>query len=96
MIAQDELIGADMAAVEVALTAEPLASAASQTIVAFGATTEMLTHMGELVVDYGVGKPLAVFRDLLATYRALLSTQAAISHAAQTILTAAENASAGS
>jgi hypothetical protein len=96
MIAHDDLYGAHTAAIETALTEEPLAAAASHTVAAFSATTELLTHVGNLAVDYGVGKPLSIFQSLLATYRALIGTQAALATTAQTILTSAEELAAES
>lgn len=91
MIAHDELMGADLSAIEAALTEEPLAPAALQTVSAFSATSDLLTHVGNLAVDYGVGKPLAVFQSLLATYRALIGTQAALADTAHSILITAEH-----
>lgn len=96
MIAHDDLYGADLAAVEAALTEEPLAAVATETIAAFSATTDLLTKVGDLTVDCGVGKPLAVFQSLLATYRALAGTQAALSTVAETILATAEDIAARS
>lgn len=90
MIAHDELLGGDAPELEATLTEEPLAAAAAQTITAFSATTELLTHVGNLAVAYGVGKPLAAFQSLLATYRALVGTQAALSATARAILARAE------
>lgn len=90
MIAHDDLYGAHIDAIETALTEEPLAAAATHTIAAFSATTELLTHVGNLAVDYGVGKPLSVFQALLATYRALVGTQAALANTAGNILASAE------
>ena len=90
MIAHDELYGANIAAIETALTEEPLAAAASHTVAAFSATTDLLTHVGNLAVEYGLGKPLSVFQSLLATYRALIGTQAALASTAQSILATAE------
>lgn len=90
MIAHDELLGARLEAVETALTEEPLASAAAHTIAAFCATSELLTHVGDLAIDYGDGKPLAIFQSLLATYRTLAGTQAALVSTAQEILSTAE------
>lgn len=95
MIAHDDLLGADFSAVEAALTEEPLAAAALHTVSAFSATSNLLTHIGDLAIDYGVGKPLAVFQSLLATYRALVGTQAALSTTAQCILTTAEEHAKG-
>ena len=90
MIAHDESLGADLPGIEAALADEPLASAAAQTVSAFSATSELLTHVGNLAIEYGVGKPLAIFQSLLATYRALAGTQAALSTTAQHILSTAE------
>ena len=90
MIAHDDLYGLDTERVEVALTEEPLATAATQTIAAFSATSELLNHVGNLTVEYGFGKPLSGFQALLATYRALISTQAALALTAQSILSTAE------
>lgn len=95
MIAHDELYGGnDAATIEAILTEEPLASAAAQTIEAFTTTTDLLAHIGDLAVEYGVGKPLVIFQALLNTYRALSRTQAALSAAAQEILTTAEQLAA--
>lgn len=96
MIAHDDLYGANVAAIEAALTEEPLAAAATHTIAAFSATTELLTHVGDLAVEYGVGKPLSVFQSLLATYRALAGTQAALASTAENILSTAEQIAAES
>ena len=91
MIAHHDLYGGvDIDAIETALTEEPLAAAATHTIAAFSTTTELLTHVGNLAVDYGVGKPLSIFQSLLATYRALVGTQAAIADTAGTLLASAE------
>jgi hypothetical protein len=95
MIAHHELYGgSNIAAIESALTEEPLAAVATQTIAAFSATTDLLTHVGNLAVDYGLGKPLGVFQSLLATYRALVGTQAALATTAESILATAEQIAA--
>lgn len=91
MIAHDDLYGASVAPIETVLTEEPLAAAATETIAAFTTTSELLAHIGALAVDYGVGKPLAIFQSLLATYRALAGTQAALATTAKSILSTAEN-----
>lgn len=91
MIAHDDLLGAHLQGIEDALTEEPLASAAAQTVAAFCATSDMLTHVGNLAIEYGVGKPLAIFQSLLVTYRALIGTQAAIASTAESILDVAQN-----
>lgn len=97
MIAHEELLGlgADPQAIEAALMEEPLASAASHTVAAFCATTDMLRHVGDLAVDYGLGKPLTIFQSLLVTYRSLIGTQAALAATAQEILATAERIAAG-
>ena len=95
MIAHHDLYGAHTAAIEMALAEEPLATAATQTIAAFSTTSDLLAQVGELAIDYGVGKPLAVFQSLLATYRALAGTQAALSSTAENILVTAEQLAAG-
>ncbi len=95
MIAHDDLCGTDdLPAIEAVLTEEPLATAATQTIAAFCATSEMLTRVGDLAIDYGAGKPLAIFQSLLTTYRALAGTQAALISTAQSILSTAERVAA--
>lgn len=96
MIAHDELYGASIPAIEAALTEEPLASAATETIAAFSSTSELAARVGNLAVEYGVGKPLAIFQSLLATYRALIGTQAALAVTAETILSRAEDTAAQS
>lgn len=94
MIAHDELYGSRPAAGS-AVTTAPLGDAATQTITAFAATSELLHAVGELAVVYGVGKPLHVFQSLLATYRALAGTQAALSATAAAIVRAAQEKGAG-
>ena len=97
MIAHHDLYGGgvNIDALETALTEEPLAAVATHTIAAFSTTTELLTHVGNLAVDYGVGKPLSVFQSLLATYRALVGTQAALADTAGNILATAEQIATG-
>lgn len=94
MIAHDDLYGASIPAVEAALTEEPLAGVATQTIASFTATADMLKHVGDLAIDYGVGKPLPIFQSLLVTYAALVRAQAALAKTAQHILSSAEQMAA--
>ena len=54
----------------------------------------MLKHVGDLAIDYGVGKPLPIFQSLLATYAALVRAQAALAKTAQNILSSAEQIAA--
>ena len=95
MIAQiDDLHGPGIDAVETALAQEPLASVAEQTVASFTAVSQTLSHVGDLAVNYGVGKPLVLFQSLLETYRALAAAQAAIAAKAHQILDTAEQMAA--
>jgi hypothetical protein len=93
MIAHHDLYGLEAESIEAALTAEPLATAATNTIAAFSVTSDLLAQVGDLAIEYGVGKPLAGFQALLATYRALIGTQAALALTAQSILSTAQQES---
>jgi hypothetical protein len=72
--------------------AGPLAIAAQQTLASIFAVAEMLGTVGQLAVEYGVGKPLAAYKSLLETYRALLEAEATLSTTASQIVLLAKAA----
>lgn len=92
MIAHFDALPPADAAVEAALAREPLASLAGQTVASFEAISASLSGVGDLAIDYGMGKPLADYQALLTTYQSLIAARAALAENAAQILALAEQA----
>ncbi|MES2694603.1 MAG: hypothetical protein V4773_14095 [Verrucomicrobiota bacterium] len=87
MIAHDDLYGSPTPRpTEPVVLEGPLAVAATHTIAAFNVTSEMINHVGDLAIAYGVGKSLPIYLTLLSTYRTLVHTQASLAATATGIL----------
>jgi hypothetical protein len=76
------------------LVDERLADSTKQALASFIAVNESLESVGQLTIEYGVGRPLCAFQALLRTYKSLVQVGSSLSLATQSLLTAAKGVTA--